>query len=290
MDDDDVMSRLASRRVQEDPHDRGRSTYAHAADYSQHPPSDAYQRHSTYNADTTAPRQRDSGWHSSENPRSSRDSYYAQDSYPQRPGRGEYESDGGWQSRPSTQYSNSNNRDWNDNSSYNNKTSFNDSGWSQSSSSKHDRHAAYPETWNRDNSRVTRGDDRGNTQGHQGHRWRRDDSNWPSRGQGKERNEPSRPARSDAANANTSDDRLWQPAPNWQQNQSRQGDFNGQQGRFQNGRTGNQSHSNAYKKGPKKKNKKPVKSQGNLRGAQNDDVASINKYVSPCRELVYSTF
>lgn len=83
-------------------------------------------------------------------------------------------------------------------------------------------------------------------------------------------------------NATTSDDRLWQPAPNWQQNQFRQGDSNGQQGRFQNGRTGNQGHSNTYKKGPKKKNKKSVKSQGNLRGAQNDDVASINKYVRLC--------
>jgi hypothetical protein len=266
-DEDDVMSRLASRRVRDD-HDRGTSY----ADYSQ-PNSDSY-RHSSYDVDVPSTRHGAADWRAPDPSRPSQDSYYQQESYHRGPHEG-YETDT-WSSRPQSRYPNTQ-REWTEPSVYT-KPVYPEPAWpAASSSTQYDRHSSH-ENWGRDDARHVRNEPRTQPSDAKTYNnWRREetrDSGWSTRTKQKDRSETSRPvvAEPRSETRDSADDRLWQPAPSWQPNQSRQGEPG-------NSRQQNRpAYTNNKGKMGKKKKKQLAKQQAQYRDTT-DDSGHVNKYV-----------
>jgi hypothetical protein len=265
-DDDDVMSRLASRRGRE--FDRGRAGYA---DYSQHS-SEPY-RQNSYDTTSSSSRRR-ADWHAPEPSRPAHDTYYTQEYH--RP-REDYDTEA-WSSRPQGRYPNAT-HDWDP--SYP-KPSYSDAGWSvaEAPAAQYDRQVPFVQRGH-DDSRSGWSDARGQGHDREQFSWRRDDTRdagWSSRPRIKDQHDPNRQWTSDAQ---TAEDRRWQPAASWQPNQSR-GD-NGQGSRYQNGRNYNPNNFNQKKSNKKKKNRFGKQQQGY------PDAGQDNSHVNKCVVFLRNT-
>jgi hypothetical protein len=253
LDDDDVMSRLASRRGRD--YDRGHAAYAEYSPHSARQPG--------FDTAASSSRRR-SDWHP-EPSRSTHDAYYPQEYH--RP-REEYETEA-WAARPQGRYT-STNHEWVDPSYI--KPSYGDAGWPAADAPPvqptHGRQGVFnPRAhddarggWN-----DTRVPDRETAT------WRRDDTRdagWASR------TRPKEPVRPGATDTQTAEDRLWQPAASWQSNQAR-GD-GGYGSRFQNGRNHPNHFNNANQKKSNKKKKNRFDKSHRI-GDAGHDVNHVNK-------------